>query len=72
MKSFYLTDVGRVRSHNEDNVTILKNKAGEYLMVVADGMGGHRKGEVASQLVVNVLGIHYKINHLPFYGLKIY
>lgn len=56
MKSFYLTDVGKVRSHNEDSVTILKNDANEYLMVVADGMGGHRKGEVASQLVVNHLG----------------
>ncbi|MBO4601441.1 MAG: Stp1/IreP family PP2C-type Ser/Thr phosphatase [Bacilli bacterium] len=55
MKSFYLTDVGKVRSHNEDSVTILKNNSNEYLMVVADGMGGHRKGEVASQLVVNYL-----------------
>ena len=56
MKSFYLTDVGRVRSHNEDSVTILKNTANEYLMVVADGMGGHRKGEVASSMVVTHLG----------------
>ncbi|MCR5788108.1 MAG: Stp1/IreP family PP2C-type Ser/Thr phosphatase [Bacilli bacterium] len=56
MRSFYLTDVGRVRSHNEDSVTILKNQANEYLMVVADGMGGHRKGEVASSLVVTFLG----------------
>ena len=56
MKSFYLTDVGKVRSHNEDSVTILKNQGNEYLMVVADGMGGHRKGEVASSLVVTFLG----------------
>jgi protein phosphatase len=56
MKSFYLTDVGRVRTHNEDSVTILKNQANEVLMVVADGMGGHRKGEVASSLVVTHLG----------------
>ena len=52
MKSFYLTDTGRVREHNEDSVTILKNLNGEYLAVVADGMGGHRKGEVASALTV--------------------
>lgn len=52
MKSFYLTDAGRVRSHNEDSVTILKNSSGEYLMIVADGMGGHRAGEVASSMVV--------------------
>lgn len=56
MKSFYLTDVGKVREHNEDSVTILKNMSGEYLLIVADGMGGHRKGEVASALTVTHLG----------------
>lgn len=56
MKSFYLTDTGRVREHNEDSVTILKNISSEYLCVVADGMGGHRKGEVASALTVAHLG----------------
>ena len=55
-KSFYLTDNGRVREHNEDSVTILKNINNEYLLVVADGMGGHRKGEVASALTVAHLG----------------
>ena len=33
MKTFYLTDAGKVRSHNEDSVTILKNDAGEYLLM---------------------------------------
>src|SRR5574344_1098616 len=56
MKSFYLTDAGRVRTHNEDSVTILKNINGEYLMCVADGMGGHRKGEVASSIALTHLG----------------
>ena len=56
MKSFYLTDTGRVRSHNEDSVTILKNLNNEYLMCVADGMGGHRKGEVASSMALTHLG----------------
>jgi len=59
MKSFYLTDAGRVRSHNEDSVTILKNSANEHLLIVADGMGGHRKGEVASSMVVAHLGKRY-------------
>ena len=36
MKSFYLTDTGRVRSHNEDSVTIVKNASGEHLMIVAE------------------------------------
>ena len=56
MRASYLTDSGRVRSHNEDSVTILKNESGEYLLIVADGMGGHRKGEVASSIVVSRLG----------------
>ena len=56
MKSFYLTDAGKVRSHNEDSVTILKNLSNEYLMIVADGMGGHRAGEVASSMVVTHMG----------------
>ncbi len=56
MKTFYLTDAGKVRSHNEDSVTILRNASGEYLLLVADGMGGHRAGEVASSMVVTHLG----------------
>ena len=55
MKSFYLSDVGKVRDHNEDNVVIIKNKTDEYLMAVADGMGGHSAGEVASSLAVDYL-----------------
>jgi protein phosphatase len=56
MKTFYLTDSGKVRDHNEDSVTILKNDNDEYLLVVADGMGGHRAGEVASSIVLKHLG----------------
>lgn len=56
MKTFYLTDAGKVRTHNEDSVTILKNKSNEYLLMVADGMGGHRKGEVASSMALTHLG----------------
>jgi len=56
MKSFYLTDSGKVRDHNEDSVTIVKNKNGEVLMAVADGMGGHKAGEVASSIAISHLG----------------
>lgn len=55
MKTFYQTDPGKVRSHNEDSVNIVKNMNNEYLVVVADGMGGHKAGEVASSLAVNEL-----------------
>ena len=59
MKSFYWTDTGRVRSHNEDSVTIVKNASNEHLMIVADGMGGHRAGEVASSMVVTHIGTRF-------------
>ncbi|MBQ7790512.1 MAG: Stp1/IreP family PP2C-type Ser/Thr phosphatase [Bacilli bacterium] len=55
MKTYYQTDPGKVRSHNEDSVNIVKNLNDEYLVVVADGMGGHKAGEVASSLAVNEL-----------------
>lgn len=59
MKSFYLTDPGRVRDHNEDSVVIIEKK-GASLMAVADGMGGHRAGEVASSIAINYVGQHFK------------
>ena len=68
MKSFYLTDAGRVRSHNEDSVTILKNASNEYLLMVADGMGGHRAGEVASSLAVTHFGKRF--SNTPSIGSK--
>ena len=55
MESYFLTDTGRVREHNEDSVTILKNVNNEYLLAVADGMGGHKAGEVASAITINHL-----------------
>lgn len=59
MKSFYLTDAGKVRNHNEDSVIILKNSDDEYLMAIADGMGGHSAGEVASSIAISYLGKHF-------------
>ena len=55
MESFYLTDTGIVRDHNEDSVIILSNDEGSVLMAVADGMGGHRAGEVASSIAISSL-----------------
>ena len=65
MKSFYLTDAGKVREHNEDNVTIISNNKNEYLLAVADGMGGHKAGEVASEIAINYLSeSFYKLETL--------
>lgn len=55
MQTFYFTDPGKVRSHNEDNVTILSNDNNEFVLAVADGMGGHKAGEVASAMAIDIL-----------------
>ncbi len=55
MEYCYLTDPGKVRDHNEDSVTIVKNINEEILMSVADGMGGHRGGEIASSIAINII-----------------
>ncbi len=54
MYGHYATDRGKVRSINEDAVGIFYNKADQLLAIVADGMGGHQAGEVASQLAISV------------------
>ncbi len=64
MKSFYLTDTGKVRDHNEDSLIILENENKEYLLAVADGMGGHSAGEVASSIAITHLSNMFKKNFL--------
>ena len=44
------TDIGYVRDHNEDSLIIIPP-----LFAVADGMGGHEAGEIASEITVNTL-----------------
>ena len=60
MLTHYQTDPGKVRSHNEDSVTIVRNLSGDYLLIVADGMGGHKAGEVASSMAVTTIGSRFQ------------
>ena len=57
MKVFSLTDVGRKREINQDSVFASDKPIGNIpnLFVVADGMGGHKAGDFASQYAVEVL-----------------
>ena len=52
MQTFYFTDPGKVRSHNEDNVTIINKNNKEFVLAIADGMGGHKAGEIASSIAI--------------------
>lgn len=54
----YQTNVGLVRSHNEDAVQIFENE-NLLLMVVADGMGGHSAGDVASKMAMDTFAEHF-------------
>jgi len=59
------TDLGNVRTNNEDSGSffkvadenIIREKG--YLLLVADGMGGHNAGEVASKMAVEIIGEEY-------------
>lgn len=57
-----LTDIGKKRQVDEDAILAIESMSGieskssqKFLLVLADGMGGHSKGEVASKIVVNTI-----------------
>ncbi|MBJ8325688.1 Stp1/IreP family PP2C-type Ser/Thr phosphatase [Streptococcus pacificus] len=56
MKISLLTDIGQKRSNNQDFINKFDNKSGITLIVLADGMGGHRAGNIASEMTVTDLG----------------
>mgnify|MGYP003087108885 FL=1 len=56
MEISILTDVGQRRTNNQDYANQYKNKAGKSMVLLADGMGGHRAGNIASEMAVTDLG----------------
>lgn len=55
LEAKFLTDRGQIRTHNEDAGGVFYNKSGQLLTVIADGMGGHKAGDIASQLAVSLI-----------------
>src|SRR3954464_15935686 len=51
------TNIGRKRDHNEDSISL---PDAERLAIVADGMGGHASGEVASKMEMAMVAEHFK------------
>lgn len=56
MQIAFTTDIGQQRKTNQDDVQVYQNQKGVVLALVADGMGGHRGGDVASNMVIR----HFK------------
>lgn len=55
MRAAYKSDVGKIRPVNEDRAAVNTNECGVTLAVVADGMGGHQAGDIASQIAIEVI-----------------
>ena len=49
------TDIGKVRTTNEDRAGAYTNAKGNILLIVCDGMGGYQKGEKAAQIALDVI-----------------
>lgn len=62
MKFAYRTDIGHRRTNNQDSVGVFSNQVGAQIAIVADGMGGHQGGDVASEMVVSHLGSTFEKN----------
>lgn len=60
-----LTDIGKKRKNNEDMGYVSKNP-NSTLLLVCDGMGGHKKGEIASNIIVSSISHEFKKRKSPF------
>lgn len=56
MEFYFQSDQGKRRQNNQDYAQVFTNQAGKVLALLADGMGGHQAGDLASQLTVNEIG----------------
>jgi protein phosphatase len=59
----YKTDIGKVRTANEDQAMVLTNAYGEVFLIVCDGMGGANKGDLASQLAIDAVTASFRHKH---------
>ena len=62
LEFFSATDTGRSRNNNEDSVAIDDATA---LLVLADGMGGHQHGEIASTIAMQTLSMMFQMQARP-------
>ncbi|MDR1521243.1 MAG: Stp1/IreP family PP2C-type Ser/Thr phosphatase [Streptococcaceae bacterium] len=60
MKISFLSDIGKIRSTNQDYTQVFYNQKKSALVLLADGMGGHKAGDLASQMTVKTLGVKWE------------
>ncbi|MFD0697162.1 Stp1/IreP family PP2C-type Ser/Thr phosphatase [Paenibacillus sp. GCM10027628] len=63
MKMVSRTDIGKVRLVNEDRAAIHQELNGLSLAIVADGMGGHQAGDIASQMAIEFIEAQLQTIH---------
>ncbi|MDQ1913184.1 Stp1/IreP family PP2C-type Ser/Thr phosphatase [Paenibacillus sp. GD4] len=63
LKLAYQSDIGRVRMVNEDRAVVQDELNGLSLAIVADGMGGHQAGDIASQMAVELIQFQLQTLH---------
>jgi protein phosphatase len=64
MEIQFQSDIGRRRKVNQDYANIFVNQSGVTLALLADGMGGHLAGDVASELVVSNIGLAWESSNV--------
>ena len=65
MEYYCITDTGLIREKNQDSYIAISNGYGDFLVLVADGIGGGRAGEVASGETIKYFDDHFK-DYGPF------
>jgi protein phosphatase len=60
MKISFLSDIGKIRSTNQDYTQVFYNQKKNALVLLADGMGGHKAGDLASKMTVKTLGAKWE------------
>ena len=58
-----ITDIGKVRTKNQDAYAVLNNQKGDFLAFVCDGIGGNKAGEVASFETMNYFKENFFLNN---------
>ena len=74
LKAYGMKDIGRCRSVNQDYIFVSEKPVGNLpnLFLVADGMGGHRAGDLASEYTVSMVreAVEKSMQNIPLQILK--